>query len=41
MSNKAFQKCYWLNMLILQKVKDLKARLFYLHATIKNGWRRV
>ncbi len=28
------------NILILQKVKDIQARLFYLTATIKNGWSR-
>ena len=29
------------NILILQKVKELKARIFYLHATIQNGWSRA
>ena len=29
------------NILILQKVKDMQARLFYLNATIKNGWSRA
>jgi predicted nuclease of restriction endonuclease-like (RecB) superfamily len=29
------------NILILQKVKDIKARLFYLAATLKNGWSRA
>ncbi len=29
------------NILILQKVKDIKARVFYLSATIKNGWSRA
>jgi predicted nuclease of restriction endonuclease-like (RecB) superfamily len=28
------------NILILQKVKDIQARLFYLNATIKNRWSR-
>lgn len=28
------------NILILQKVKDTRARLYYLGATIKNGWSR-
>jgi predicted nuclease of restriction endonuclease-like (RecB) superfamily len=28
------------NILILQKVKDIEARIFYLISTIKNGWSR-
>lgn len=28
------------NILLLQKVKDIQARLFYLNATLKNGWSR-
>ncbi len=29
------------NILILQKVKNIQARLFYLMATLKNGWSRA
>jgi len=28
------------NILILQKTKDIEARLFYLNATLRNGWSR-
>jgi len=36
-----FQVPWWHNILILQKVKDPKARIFYLQTTIKNQYTRA
>ena len=36
-----FQVPWWHNVLILQKVKDLDARIFYLQTTIKNQYSRA